>query len=242
MDDRRYRVRGAVECVPARRLDSAPARAPRGRYRLRVGGTARSVDADPTRSLLPTSSSLAWPASQPLLIQNFATPASPRSVTFISLYAEHVPTEFEDTTHYLRGIDGTDIEPLHEMPEVPEPEKVGPSTVNTNCEIFSIQYSVYDLWTRLGRPSALRPRPRWHAAAAQADSPLVVPRAHTYHARQVLATARRLTDRHDPDLDPDPQPWALVILSCALVNLMTFCGVALTGSDKRCLLHVESLH
>ena len=34
-------------------------------------------------------------------------------VNFISIFAEHFPVEFEDTTHYLRSPDGTDIEPEH---------------------------------------------------------------------------------------------------------------------------------
>ena len=36
-----------------------------------------------------------------------------------------MPVEFEDTTHYLRYTDGTDIEPLHELPEEEEEDKVG---------------------------------------------------------------------------------------------------------------------
>lgn len=34
-------------------------------------------------------------------------------VNYISVFAEHHPVEFEDTTHYLRAADGTDIEPEH---------------------------------------------------------------------------------------------------------------------------------
>ena len=35
----------------------------------------------------------------------------------IAIFAEHFPTEFERTTHYLVTTDGEDIEPVHELPE-----------------------------------------------------------------------------------------------------------------------------
>lgn len=38
-------------------------------------------------------------------------------VNYIAFFAEHVPTEFESTTHYLLTADGDSVEPLHELPE-----------------------------------------------------------------------------------------------------------------------------
>ena len=38
-------------------------------------------------------------------------------VDYLAIFAEHVPTEFERTTHYLVSSDGDDIEPVHELPE-----------------------------------------------------------------------------------------------------------------------------
>ena len=52
-------------------------------------------------------------------------PPFAHSVDYVAIWAEHVPTEFEDTTHYLRSTDGDDVEPLHELPEADEVEKVG---------------------------------------------------------------------------------------------------------------------
>mmetsp|Transcript_10110 Transcript_10110/g.18839 ORF Transcript_10110/g.18839 Transcript_10110/m.18839 type:complete len:470 (+) Transcript_10110:67-1476(+) len=45
-------------------------------------------------------------------------------VSCIAFFAEHVPTEFENTAHYLKDSEGTDIEPLDELPEAaPAPEE-----------------------------------------------------------------------------------------------------------------------
>ena len=38
-------------------------------------------------------------------------------VTNVAFYAEHVPTEFERNSHYLKDVNGEDIEPLHQLPE-----------------------------------------------------------------------------------------------------------------------------
>ena len=42
------------------------------------------------------------------------------AVTGIAFFAEHVPTEFEATAHYLKDSLGEDIEPLGELPEAQE--------------------------------------------------------------------------------------------------------------------------
>lgn len=38
-------------------------------------------------------------------------------VDYFAVFTEHVPTEFERTSHYLLGTDGEEIEPEHELPE-----------------------------------------------------------------------------------------------------------------------------
>ena len=51
--------------------------------------------------------------------------AETRSVDYLAIYTEHVPTEFEYVTHYLfDGASGVEIEPTHEMPEADEADKV----------------------------------------------------------------------------------------------------------------------
>jgi len=94
------------------------------------------------------------------------------SAQFISLYAEHIPTEFEDTTHYLRATDGTDIEPLHKMPEVPVPEKV------RHVGLVVIQYSVFGHRREEARPKA---RGRGRTPRAHTSSPRCPPRELTNH-------------------------------------------------------------
>ena len=48
--------------------------------------------------------------------------AETRSVDYLAIYTEHVPTEFEYVTHYLfDGASGVEIEPTHEMPEAHGP-------------------------------------------------------------------------------------------------------------------------
>mmetsp|Transcript_62264 Transcript_62264/g.139044 ORF Transcript_62264/g.139044 Transcript_62264/m.139044 type:complete len:470 (+) Transcript_62264:67-1476(+) len=48
-------------------------------------------------------------------------------VSCMAFFAEHVPTEFERTAHYLKDDEGTDIEPLDELPHAePEPEETIP--------------------------------------------------------------------------------------------------------------------
>jgi zinc transporter ZupT len=38
-------------------------------------------------------------------------------VSYVSIFAQHVPTEFENTAHYLKDDHGDDIEPIAELPE-----------------------------------------------------------------------------------------------------------------------------
>jgi len=45
------------------------------------------------------------------------THSVPSCRTAIALFAEHLPTEFESTAHYLKDSSGTDAEPLAELPE-----------------------------------------------------------------------------------------------------------------------------
>jgi len=41
-------------------------------------------------------------------------------VDHLAIFAEHFPTEFERTTHYLISSDGDDVEPVHELPHEEE--------------------------------------------------------------------------------------------------------------------------
>lgn len=41
-------------------------------------------------------------------------------VTAVAFFTEHVPTEFENTAHYLKDSSGEDVEPLAELPEAEE--------------------------------------------------------------------------------------------------------------------------
>eukprot|EP00440_Ansanella_granifera_P038760 gb/GFBE01042058.1/.p1 GENE.gb/GFBE01042058.1/~~gb/GFBE01042058.1/.p1 ORF type:complete len:485 (+),score=119.97 gb/GFBE01042058.1/:1-1455(+) len=48
------------------------------------------------------------------------------SVSAVAFFAEHVPTEFESTAHYLKDREGTDIEPGAELPEKEEHAEAAP--------------------------------------------------------------------------------------------------------------------
>eukprot|EP00928_Gymnodinium_smaydae_P096976 TRINITY_DN8679_c0_g1_i1.p1 TRINITY_DN8679_c0_g1~~TRINITY_DN8679_c0_g1_i1.p1 ORF type:complete len:455 (-),score=78.46 TRINITY_DN8679_c0_g1_i1:249-1463(-) len=64
-------------------------------------------------------------------------------VSNVAFFAEHVPTEFENTAHYLKDDHGHDIEPVAEVPEKKEEETVVPwgpaigSSVLVNLVTFS---------------------------------------------------------------------------------------------------------
>ena len=47
-------------------------------------------------------------------------------VAAVSIFAEHVPTEFERDTHYLKDVNGDDVEPVAELPETVTPTKSKP--------------------------------------------------------------------------------------------------------------------
>ena len=47
-------------------------------------------------------------------------------VAAVSIFAEHVPTEFERDTHYLKDVNGDDVEPVASLPETVTPTKSKP--------------------------------------------------------------------------------------------------------------------
>ena len=48
------------------------------------------------------------------------------NVAAVSIFAQHVPTEFERDAHYLKDVNGDDVEPVAELPETVTPTKSKP--------------------------------------------------------------------------------------------------------------------
>jgi zinc transporter ZupT len=55
-------------------------------------------------------------------------PINAKGVKHVAFFAEHVPTEFENTAHYLKDDHGDDIEPVAELPETAAAPTPAPTT------------------------------------------------------------------------------------------------------------------
>ena len=67
----------------------------------------------------------------------------PAGVKSIAIFAQHYPTEFERSLHYLKGPGGEDIEPVNEMPEPEEREKrwgaaIGAAFIVMVCTLIGV--------------------------------------------------------------------------------------------------------
>jgi len=56
----------------------------------------------------------------------------------LAIFTEHYPTEFEATSHYLRDINGVDIEPVHTTDEADDMEGASLSTVLFGCFVVNL--------------------------------------------------------------------------------------------------------
>jgi hypothetical protein len=56
----------------------------------------------------------------------------------LAVFTEHYPTEFEATSHYLRDVNGVDIEPVHTTDEADGMEGASMSTVLFGCFVVNL--------------------------------------------------------------------------------------------------------
>ncbi|EOD09758.1 hypothetical protein EMIHUDRAFT_105494 [Emiliania huxleyi CCMP1516] len=68
---------------------------------------------------------------------------NPSGYKNIAIFAQHYPTEFERSLHYLKGPGGEDIEPVNEMPEPEEREKrwgaaIGAAFIVMVCTLIGV--------------------------------------------------------------------------------------------------------
>ena len=89
---------------------------------------------------------------------------NPSGYKNIAIFAQHYPTEFERSLHYLKGPGGEDIEPVNEMPEPEEREKrwgaaIGAAFIVMVCTLIGVIF-LAPLFAKLQKARGARQRAR----------------------------------------------------------------------------------
>ena len=102
-------------------------------------------------------------------------------VTGVAIFAQHYPTEFERSLHYLKGPGGEDIEPVNEMPEPEEREKrwgaaIGAAFIVMVCTLIGVIF-LAPLFAKLQKEREALVNVLASAFAVRLPAPLAAPAA-----------------------------------------------------------------
>ena len=105
----------------------------------------------------------------------------PAGVKSIAIFAQHYPTEFERSLHYLKGPGGEDIEPVNEMPEPEEREKrwgaaIGAAFIVMVCTLIGVIF-LAPLFAKLQKEREALVNVLASAFAVRLPAPLAAPAA-----------------------------------------------------------------